>query len=164
MAVQEAFHELFYIQTAKGIVTRQIELFDNLINTTESAYAQDRVTLVAVINAHSHADALEKDLLLLDSMAQTETAKLNSLLNRYSNAPLGGLEEPALQPFDLNLEELYRLAEVNQEDIQMATTRIRQKDAELDLALYQNRPDFKVGLFLCRHRHPGCGDTAAGCR
>jgi cobalt-zinc-cadmium efflux system outer membrane protein len=147
LAVKESFHELYYIQASRDIVNRQMELFDNLIDTTESAYAQDRVTLVAVINAHSHMDALQKDLLLLDSMERAETAKLNGLLNRAPDAPFGKVETPVLKPLPESLEEMYRLAETGQEDIQMATTRIRERDAELDLAHYQNRPDFKVGLF-----------------
>ena len=154
LAVKMSFHELYYIQTSRDIVNRQIELFDNLIKTTESAYAQDRVTLVAVINAHSHMDALQKDLLLLDSMESAEAAKLNDLLNRNPDASFGKVETPVLKPLTTSLEELYRLAETSQEDIQMATTRIQQKDAELDLARYQNRPDFKVGLFYAAIGNP----------
>jgi outer membrane protein TolC len=169
LAVQESFYELYYIQTSREIVNRQMELFDNLIKTTESAYAQDRVTLVAVINAHSHMDALEKDLLLLESMAQTEAATLNSLLDRDPDAPFGTLTDPELPSDTASLEGLYRLAETNQEDIQMAETRIRQEDAALDLAQYQNRPDFKVGLFYAAIGNPdvavppsNAGDDAVG--
>lgn len=169
LAIQESYHELYYLQTSMGILKRQIELFDNLIKTTESAYAQDRVTLVAVINAHSHMDTLEKDRLLLESMVQAEVATLNSLLDRDPDAPFGTLASPELSPNAPDLEVLYRLAEINQEDIQMADARIRQGDAELDLARYQNKPDFKVGLFYAAIGSPdvtmppaNAGDDAAG--
>lgn len=169
LAVQESFFELYYLRTSQGIVKQQMELFDNLIKTTESAYAQDRLTLVAVINAHSHMDALEKDLLLLESMIQTQAATLNSLLDREPDAPFGTLSAPELSPDTADLEELYRIAEVNQEDIQMASTRIEQGDAELDLARYQNLPDFKVGLFYAAIGSPDvamppsdAGDDAVG--
>lgn len=169
LAVQESFYELYYIQASREIVKRQMELFDNLIKTTESAYAQDRVTLVAVINAHSHMDALEKDLLLLESMSQTEAATLNSLLDRPPDAPYGTLTDPELASNAASLEDLYRLADMNQEDIQVANTRIHQGDAELDLARYQARPDFKVGLFYAAIGSPDvamppadAGDDAVG--
>lgn len=169
LVVQESFHELYYLQASREIVKQQMELFDNLINTTESAYAQDRVTLVAVINAHSHMDILEKDLLLIESMSQATTATLNSLLDRDPDAPFGELTAPELAGDVVDLETLYRRAEMNEDDIRMADTRIRQEDAAMDLARYQTRPDFKVGLFYAAIGSPdvvtppeNAGDDAVG--
>jgi outer membrane protein TolC len=169
LAVQVAFHELCYLQAAREIVDRQMELFDNLIKTTESAYAQDRVTLAAVINAHSHMDVLERDRMLLESMARTEAATLNNLLDRDTDASFGSLAPLELPPGTDSLEALYRLAEKNEEGVQTAGALIRQGDAELALARYENRPDFKVGLFYAAIGNPDAamppddaGDDALG--
>jgi outer membrane protein TolC len=50
-------------------------------------------------------------------------------------------------PVVFSLDEIYDLAETNQEEIKMAALRIEQAEKQTELARYENLPDFKIGLF-----------------
>ncbi|MBW2368575.1 MAG: TolC family protein [Deltaproteobacteria bacterium] len=169
VSVKESFHEIMYIREAVASAEQQAELLKHLIETTEAAYAQDRVAFVGVVWAHSRDAELRKDVVLLEDMETTEVAKLNSLLNRPTDAPIGVLEKPAPQNATLSLEEMYRLAESHQEDIRVAEAQVEKMSAKMSLARYENRPNFKLGLFYSAignpdgpNRPPNSGDDALG--
>jgi outer membrane protein TolC len=68
-----------------------------------------------------------------------------------------------------NLEEMYHMAETHQEEIQMAKVQIEKAKSKINLAKYQNLPDFKVGLFYAgignpdvTNPPPDAGDDAMG--
>lgn len=151
--VRESVHELLYIQSARRVVAENRELLDHLRKIAETAHAQDRATFIDVVKAQSQRAQLEYDALLLEELEDTERTKLNTLVNRPPDAPLGTLVEPPLEPLVYDLEEIYPLAEANQEEIRMAETRVEKAEARLDLARYENLPDFRVGLF-----YAGIGD------
>ena len=169
VGVREAFIELYYIRTAKSIIEDELALFDTVIKTTEDAYAQDRTALVDVLMTHTRVGNLDKELVLLIDLEISQTAALNRLLGRFSDAPvgtLGKIKEPQrMEP----LNEMYRLAESNQEDILMADMEIEKKEAGVSLARYGRLPDFKVGLFYAgigspdvAISPPDAGDDAVG--
>lgn len=153
VSVRESFFELNYIRTARQIAEQQIQLLDHLRKIAETAHAADRAAFVDVVKAQSQAGQLRYDALLLRDLEETEISKLNSLLNRAPGAGIGSLQSPEFQPLSVRLEEIYRLAEANQEEIRITETRIEKADARLGLARYENLPDFKVGLF-----YAGIGD------
>lgn len=146
-AVLESFHELVYIREAGQIADQNIRILEELRKMGETAYAQDRAVFLDVIRAQSQSAQLRYDALLLEELEQTEMTKLNGLLNRNPDAVFGPLEKPRLRQVVYTLEEIYKLAEAGQEDIRMADAAIEKADAKMDLALYQNMPDFRVGIF-----------------
>jgi outer membrane protein TolC len=58
-----------------------------------------------------------------------------------------------LDPLEMDVETLDKIAEANQEEILMAQVQVEKEDSNLSLARFQNLPDFKVGLF-----YAGIGD------
>ena len=78
----------------------------------------------------------------------TEKTRLNGILNRAPDAPFGTFVAAASPPIVFSLEELYRLAEAHQEAIRIAGAEVEKADVKIDLARYQNFPDFKFGLFF----------------
>ncbi len=151
--IRESVHELLYIQNARRVVVENRELLEHLRKVAETAHAQDRAAFLDVVKAQSQSAQLEYDALLLEELEETERTQLNALLNRPPGAPMGPLVQPALDALAYSLEEIYRLAEVNQEEIRMAETRVDKAEAKLDLARYENLPDFRVGVF-----YAGIGD------
>lgn len=169
VSVRESFYELLYIQKARDVAEQQIKLLDHLRKIAETAYAADRASFVDVVKAQSQTGQLRYDVLLLKDLEETEVAKLNSLLSRPPGASIGALETPQIQPVSVHIEEIYRLAEKNQEEIRMMETRVQKADAGLELARYQRLPDFKVGLFYAGIGEPDvmtpprdAGDDALG--
>lgn len=147
VAVRESFHELAYIQKAKEVAAQNRRLLDHLRKFGETAFAKDKATLLDVVKAQSQTGQLLYDDILLADLEQTELAKLNSLLNRQADAPLGSLAVGPPRTMSVPLNELYRLSLNGQEEILIAQAKIRQAEENTSLAQYRYWPDFKFGLF-----------------
>ncbi|MCP4110971.1 MAG: TolC family protein [Desulfobacteraceae bacterium] len=154
VSIFESVHELIYIRKAKQIAAQNTELLDHLRKTAETAYARDRAAFVDVVKAQSQTAQLRYDTLLLDELEKTEITKLNGLLNRPPDSPVGGLEKIRFQPLVYELEDIYRLAEEGQEEIKMAEVKVAKAKAKADLAVYQNMPNFKMGIFYAGIGNP----------
>lgn len=146
VAIRESFHEFGYIRKAKQVTGENIQLLDQLRKIAETAYAGDRATFFDVVKAQAQTGQLRYDALLLDELEMTEQTRLNGLLNRDPDAEFGRLQEVTFQPPAYSIHEIYRLAEEHQEEIQIAKTQVERADTKIDLARYQNLPDFKVGM------------------
>ncbi len=151
--IRESYHELLYIRDARRVVEENRRLVDHMRKLAETAHADDRAAFVDVAKAQSQVAQLAYDALLLEELEETERARLNALLDRAPGAPIGPLADEPVRPLAYALDEIYRLAETHQEEIRMAEARVDRARARLDLARYQNLPDFKVGLF-----YAGIGD------
>ena len=147
VALRESVHELLYIRRARQVVAANRKLLDHMRKVAETSHAGDRATFVDVAKAQSQRAQLEYDALLLEELEATERARLNALLNRAPDAELGPLPEVPFQPLAYSLDEIHELAAKRQEEIRIAEARVAKARAKLDLARYENRPDFKVGLF-----------------
>ena len=76
----------------------------------------------------------------------TEQTRLNGLLDREPDAEFGRLDAGKFETLAYSIQEVYRLAEEHQEEIQIAKTQVEKAETKVDLARYQNLPDFKVGV------------------
>lgn len=146
-AVLESFHELRYIREAIRIAAQNVGLLDQLRKIGETAYTQDRALFLDVVKAQSQSAQLRYDTLLLSELEQTEITRLNGLLNREPDAPFGTLEKPDVRPLVYTLQETYEIAEARREEIRIADAQIEKANTKMDLAIYQNLPNFKVGIF-----------------
>ncbi|HIJ56959.1 MAG TPA: TolC family protein [Deltaproteobacteria bacterium] len=169
VSIRESFYELSYIRQAQTAADQNLKLLDHLRKISETAYAQDRNTLLDMVKAQSQSGQLRYDILLLRDLEETEMAQLNSLLNRQTDAPFGRLEVEIDQSVVFSLDEIYQLAETHQEEIQMAKVQIERSKRKIELAKFQNLPDFKVGLFYAgignpdvANPPPNAGDDALG--
>ncbi len=169
VSVRESFYELIYIRKAKEVAGQNMKLLEHLRKVGETAYAQDRAALLDMVKAQSQTGQLRYDMLLLEDLDKTEIARLNGLLNRPPDAPVGKLQPRVYFPIVYRLEEIYGLAETNQEEIQMAKVEVEKADKIIEYARYENLPDFKVGLFYAGIGTPdianppsNAGDDALG--
>ena len=154
VSVKESYYELLYIRMAKKVADQNMKLLDHLRKVAETSYGQDRAVLLDMVKAQSQTGQLRYDILLLEDLEKTEIARLNGLLNRPPDEPVGELYRERLQRIGFSLEEIYKIAETNQEEIQVARIQIEKAAKKVELARYQNLPDFKVGLFYAGIGNP----------
>jgi len=147
LAVKESYYELLYIRNAKRVAHENLSLLNHLRKVGETAYAEDRAGLMDMVKAQSQLGQLRYDTLLLGELEHTEQTRLNSLLDRAPDAEVGELAAFVFRPLGLDLDQLYALAEKNQEGILMAEVKVKKAEANADLARYEGMPDFKVGIF-----------------
>jgi len=169
VSIRESFYELSYIHQAQTAADQNLKLLNHLRKISETAYAQDRNTLLDMVKAQSQSGQLRYDILMLRDLEETEIAQLNSLLNRQTDTPFGRLGVETDQSVVFSLEEIYQVAETHQEEIQMAKVRIERAKRKIELAKFKNLPDFKVGLFYAGIGNPDVanpppdeGDDALG--
>ena len=147
VSIRESYHELLYIREARRVVAQNIQLLEHLRKVGETAYVKDRTTLLDITRAQSQSAQLRYDALLLEELEMTEKTRLNAILNRSPDAGIGKLEEEVFVPVAFDLKRLYELAEANQEEIRISEVQVEKANANVDLSRYQNRPDFKLGVF-----------------
>jgi outer membrane protein TolC len=146
VSIRESFHEFMYIREAKQVTGKNIQLLNHLRKIAETAHAGDRATFFDVVKAQAQTGQLRYDILLLDELEMTEQTRLNGFLDRHPDAEFGRLEAGKLETLAYSIQEIYRLAEEHQEEIQIAKTQVEKAETKVDLARYQNLPDFKVGV------------------
>jgi outer membrane protein TolC len=146
VSIRESFYEFMYIRKAKQVTGENIQLLNHLRKIAETAYAGDRATFFDVVKAQAQTGQLRYDAILLDELEMTEQTRLNGLLDREPDAGFGHLQAETFQPLTYSIQEIYRLAEDHQEEIQIAKTQVEKAGTEVDLARYQNLPDFRVGV------------------
>jgi outer membrane protein TolC len=147
-AVRESFFELSYIQSAVKIAAQTQALLAQLTTISETAAAQNRAALIDIMKAKSQAAQSAYDVLLLSELQKTEITRLNSLLNRPPDAPLGAMVAEAIRPVVYSLEEIFSFAEINREEIRMAKAAIEKSSAELSVARYDTYPEFMIGVLF----------------
>ncbi|MDF1552613.1 MAG: TolC family protein [Deferrisomatales bacterium] len=144
--VRESHAELVYLREAQRVATANRALLDQLRKVGETAYAGNRAALVDVMKAQAQSGQLQYDALLLEELERTQKTRLNSLLSRHPDAPLGPVAEEVAPPVVYAVEELYGLAEANLEEIRIAQVGVERAQAMLALARYENLPEMKLGL------------------
>jgi outer membrane protein TolC len=147
VAIRESFFELSYIRQAAKVAGQNMELLQHLRKVAETAYAEDRTAFFDVVKAQSQEGQLRYDMLLLEELEATEIARLNGILNRSPDAAVGPLKEDPALPVAYTLDEIYRLAAENREEIRMAKVAVERAEMRVDLARFESLPEFRVGLF-----------------
>ncbi len=152
-AIGRSYHELLYIQEAIRIARLNADLLDELRKIGETAYARDKAAFLDVAKSQSQVAQIRYDILLLSELEATEKTRMNGLLNRPPETPLGDAQPLAFKPVVYGIEELYDLAGKNRDEIQVAEAAIKKAEAQVDMAGYENLPEFKFGFF-----YAGVGD------
>jgi outer membrane protein TolC len=100
---------------------------------------------------------LHEDIIVLDQQAQIAAAKLNTLLDRQTDAPIGPLGEASHQTLLPPVADLQRQALERQPEIQGARLAVERAEAALAVARRDHKPDFSVqgGYMLLPHQTDG---------
>lgn len=146
VAVKESYYELLYIREARKTVSRNEALLNHLRKVAETAYGGGQSKLLDIVKAQAQSGQLQYDALLLEDLEQTEIARLNGILNRLPDAPLGELIVETVKPIAFSLGRMYELAKENREELQIADANIDKAVKKISLATYKNMPDFKLGV------------------
>ncbi|HCY88299.1 MAG TPA: TolC family protein [Desulfobacteraceae bacterium] len=168
-SVSGAYYELLYIQKAIEIARKNLEINQTLSAISQNAFAEDRALFYDVSKAQAQTAQIRYDILLLQELEMTEKTRLNTLLDREPDAPLGRAVPLPLKQVVYSLEEIYGLSAEFQEDILIATEGVRKSDEAVRLSRFENLPTFKLGLFYAGIGEPDvvsppkdAGDDAVG--
>jgi cobalt-zinc-cadmium efflux system outer membrane protein len=142
--VKQAYALLFIARKATEIHLASVELLRQITDVSQTKYATGRISQQDVLKPVVELSKLHGDLVMFEEQAGIAAARLNVLLARVPEAPIGPLTEPTEQSLLPAPTELQRLALDHQPELQRAHLEIARTEAELASAKREYTPDFTV--------------------
>jgi cobalt-zinc-cadmium efflux system outer membrane protein len=142
--VKQAYAELFVSRKAIEIHLANVDILRQFADISQAKYTTGRISQQDVLKSVVEVSRLHADIIMLDQQAQIATAKLNTLLDRPTDGPIGPLGEPYEQTLLPPIEVLQRQALEGQPQIQGARLAVERAEAALAVARRDHKPDFSV--------------------
>lgn len=152
--VKRAYAELFVTRKEIDIHLANVNLLRQFADISQAKYVTGRISQQDILKAIVEVSKIHDDLVTLDQRAQVAEARLNTLLDRSTDAPIGELGEPHERVLLPGIQELQRLALERQPELRGADIGVARGEAALAVARREYKPDFFVrgGYFLTPHR------------
>ncbi|MBL8208695.1 MAG: TolC family protein [Blastocatellia bacterium] len=144
--VKDAYYDLYYLHKALEVVTKNKDLLEKFTKIAEASYAVGKGIQQDVLKAQVEVSKLIDQLTVLEQRKQTAEARLNSLLFREPETPVGKPLELKPQDFTLGLLELNQLALTNYPSLKAQRRRMDREQYGVELAKKDFYPDFTVGF------------------
>ena len=144
--VKDAYFDLFYLHKAIETVTKNKELVEKFARIAEAGYSVGKGVQQDVLKAQVEISKLTDQLTVLEQRKQTAEARINSLLYREPETPVGRPEEIRPREFTHSLAELNEAALTNYPALKAQRRKIDREQYGVELARKDFYPDFTVGL------------------
>lgn len=156
MQVKENYYGLYAVQQAIAITQKDEAVLHRMAKISETLYATGVRTQQDVLKAQSEITLLKQRLLELEAQENARQAKLNTLLSRRADAPLGIAATPPESAFAATQESLFDLAVANRPEVHAAQARIERYELEAKLMAKESLPDYQLGV---EYRDVGNGEN-----
>jgi outer membrane protein TolC len=153
--IKQAYATLFIARKAIQVHLDSVELLRQIADVSQAKYTTGRISQQDVLKPVVELSRLHTDIIMFDEQAKLATARLNVLLNRMPETPIGPLVEPQEQTILPATADLQRLALDRQPELQRARLEIERAEAELASVQSDYKPDFSVqGGYMLQPRMP----------
>ncbi len=156
MMVKESYFGLYAVQQAIAITQKDQTVLRRMAKISETMYATGERTQQDVLKAQSEITMLKQRLLELEAQENALQAKLNTLLNRRADAPLGAALTPPEPAFNATPDALFALAAANRPEVLAEQTKVERYELEKRLMAKESRPDYQLGV---EYRDVGGGEN-----
>jgi outer membrane protein TolC len=154
--VKDAYFEYYFLDKAIDTVNKNKALLEKFAKIAEARYSVGKGIQQDVLKAQVEISKLIDQLTVLEQRKQTAVAKINSLLYRDTEWPLGKPEDVKLQPVTQTLGELNELALAYYPSLKAQRRKIDREQYGVELAEKGKYPDFNVKLSY--QNRPGMPD------
>lgn len=142
--IKQAYASLFIAREAIDVYLASVDLLRQIADVSQAKYAAGRNSQQDVLKPVVELSKLHNDIILFDEQANLATARLNVLLDRMPETPIGPLVDPREETLLPATADLQRLALERQPELQRARLEIERAEAELASARREYKPDFTV--------------------
>ncbi|MHC4114216.1 MAG: TolC family protein [Planctomycetota bacterium] len=144
--VKDAFYEFAYLSMAIGIARENLELLQHFEEIARTKYRAATATHPDIIRAQVELAKLEDILKSLEELREPIVARLNSVLNRPSDAELAWPKKAPTRQVQLNRQ--YIIESLKEANPQLAELNweVEAAKAKVELAKKKFYPDIGVGL------------------
>ncbi len=143
--VKSAYYELSAVDQALAVTQRNKDLLEKLTRIAEEKYKVGKGLQQDVIRSQVEVSRILQTFTLLNQRRRTLVAKLNSLILRPSDSPIGPLAPSQKGDLNYSLEELTEKGVANSPEIRRQEQLIEQSQFAVNLARSDYYPDFRVG-------------------
>ncbi len=143
--VKSAYYELWSVDQAIAITQKNKDLLQKLARIAEEKYKVGKGLQQDVLRAQLEVSRVLQTLTILNQRQRSLVARLNTLLLRPPDSPLGPLAGVEKSPLNYSLEELIEKGVENSPDIRRQEQLIEQSHYAVNLARKEYYPDFRVG-------------------
>jgi outer membrane protein, heavy metal efflux system len=154
--LKQAFFDLYLIHKSIDVLLKNKELLQNFEGIAESRYMVGQTTQQDVLKAQVEISKVLDRLLVQGQKKRIAEAKINNLLYRPAETPVGKPAEFKKAELAYSLEELTQLAQSNSPALKVSESEVRRREQGVELACKEYYPDFAVGFtYFEREQNPG---------
>jgi outer membrane protein TolC len=146
MQVKESFYDLYAIRQVLSITHEEQAVLVRMAKVAETRYASGNGSQADLIKAQTEITMLKQRLLDVQVQESTVKAKLNTLLNRRADEPIGPLAQPPAVGAPGEASRLFADAARNRPEVLATQRQIERYGLEKKLMEKEFRPDYKLGL------------------
>ena len=148
--VKRVYAELFVTRRETEILQANVDLLRQFAAVSEAKYTTGGLSQQDILKAVVELSRVHEDLVTLGARERLAQARLNTLLDRPPESPVGRLVEPRDDAALPALAELQRVALEQQPELRAARVDIERTEAVLAAERQESKPDFfvKGGYFL----------------
>ncbi len=150
-----AFFDLYLIHKSIETLLKNKELLQNFEQVAESKYQVGQTTQQDVLKAQVEMSKVLDKLLAMGQKKRIAEAKINNLLYRPAETPVGNPAEFKKAELPYSLEELTQLAVSSSPEVKAKESEITRRQYGVQLAEKEYYPDFSLGYtFFEREGNP----------
>jgi outer membrane protein TolC len=142
--VKAAYFDLWYLTKAVDVTSKNKTLMERMAKIAEARYAVGKGMQTDVLKAQLEVSMMLEKLAMLEQRRDAARARLNTLLYRDPDSPLGVPAEVVPEEFAYSIEELKEIALANSPILKRQKQRIDKEEYGVRLAEKDFYPDFEV--------------------
>lgn len=144
--LKSVYYDLFYVDHAIETVGKNKVIIKRLISVAENKYSVGKGLQQDVLRAQLELTNMIDQEISLRQKRLTLAGKLNALINKQADQPVGSIPEPGIQPVSYTLQQLKEQANNHSPLLRAWLAVIGQSDRKVALAQKQVYPDFSLGF------------------
>ena len=142
--LERAYFGLYQAEKSLATVEKNKQLLNQLAEIARARYEVGSGLQQDVLKAQVEVTLLEERLIMFRQRRESYVAKINQLMNRPPDTPLGRVGDIEPSTLNLTLEQLYASAEEANPILDSRRIMIDRSARRVDLAKKQYMPDFSV--------------------
>jgi outer membrane protein TolC len=146
MMVKEAYYDLYAVQRVIDVTRGDGDVLERMSSIAHAMYTTGDRSQQDVLKADAEITMLKQRLLELDAQETALKAKLNALMNRRADVPVGRTVTSPQAGFSGEVGPLFALAASNRPEVRSAQTQIERYQLEERLMAKEFMPDYTLGL------------------
>ncbi|KAB0671140.1 TolC family protein [Oryzomonas sagensis] len=158
--VKETYYQIYFTDKSLEILAKNTRILDDFITIAQNRYAVGQGVQQDIFKAQLEKSKLLDMKITLEQQRRGLEIRLNSLLYRSVNTPVGTIPDPQILPLNHGDAELLEQAEKNRPLLKGMQAQIGKTQAAQALARKEFFPDFTVS-FEYMQREPAMGSDGS---